>query len=162
MPKPAGHPIGWNGPATVNSGPNWSEIQCERQRSATFKQKSAKRKVSHTLQLMRLTITGDFLNELENEISLISPDLKKKELTVAQTAPGRYELDFPTQDVGPYFLNIMQRQAGEIVNTQVTGTVVSYPQEYLVHNANDSLLTQLAAVSGGKFNASPADAFRSA
>ena len=120
---------------------------------------SQEKGIAH-LAIDALDDAGDFLNELDNEISLISPDLKKKELAVTQTAPGRYELDFPTQDVGPYFLNIMQRQAGEIVNTQVAGTVVSYPQEYLVHNANDSLLTQLATVSGGKFDASPMDAFR--
>ena len=55
----------------------------------------------------------------------------------------------------------MQKQGSEIVNTQVTGTVVSYPEEYIVHNANESLLTQLSSVSGGKFNISAEDAFRS-
>ena len=50
--------------------------------------------------------------------------------------------------MGPYFVNIMQKQAGEIVNTQVTGTVVSYPEEYVVHNADESLLSQLSATSG--------------
>ena len=62
--------------------------------------------------------------------------------------------------VGPYFLNITQKQAGEIVNTQVTGTVVSYPEEYLVHNANEVLLTQISNVSGGKFNITAEEAFR--
>ena len=144
-------------------GKFWTQLVRDTMRKATlsnFQAEISQEKGSARLAIDALDDTGDFLNELENEVSLISPDLKKKELTVTQIAPGRYELEFPTQDVGPYFLNIMQRQAGEVVNTQVTGTVVSYPQEYLVHNANDSLLTQLAAVSGGKFNASPADAFR--
>ena len=144
-------------------GKFWAQLVRYTMRKATLSnfqaEISQEKGVAH-LAIDALDDAGDFLNELDNEISLISPDLKKKELTVTQTAPGRYELDFPTQDVGPYFLNIMQRQAGEIVNTQVAGTVVSYPQEYLVHNANDSLLTQLAAVSNGKFNASPEDAFR--
>ena len=144
-------------------GKFWAQLVRDTMRKATLSnfqaEISQEKGVAH-LAIDALDDAGDFLNELDNEISLISPDLKKKELTVTQTAPGRYELDFPTQDVGPYFLNIMQRQAGEIVNTQVAGTVVSYPQEYLVHNANDSLLTQLAAVSNGKFNASPEDAFR--
>ena len=145
-------------------GKFWTQLVRDTMRKATlsnFQAEISQEKGIAHLAIDALDDAGDFLNELDNEISLIAPDLNKKELTVTQTAPGRYELDFPTQDVGPYFLNIMQRQAGEIVNTQVTGTVVSYPQEYLVHNANDSLLTQLAAVSGGKFNASPADAFRS-
>ena len=127
---------------------------------SNFQAEIKKEKGIAHLAIDALDDAGDFLNQLENDVSLISPDLKKKQLAVTQTAPGRYELDFPTQDVGPYFLNVMQKQAGEVVNTQVTGTVVSYPQEYLVHNANDALLTQLAAVSGGKFNASAEDAFR--
>ena len=144
-------------------GKFWTQLVRDTMRKATLSnfhaEISQEKGVAH-LAIDALDDTGDFLNALESDVSLISPDLKKEELTVRQTAPGRYELDFPTQDVGPYFLNIRQKQAGEVVNTQVTGTVVSYPQEYLVHNANDSLLTQIAAVSDGQFNASPEDAFR--
>ncbi|MDE0466677.1 MAG: VWA domain-containing protein [Candidatus Poribacteria bacterium] len=144
-------------------GKFWTQLVRDTMRKATlsnFQAEIRKEKGIAHLAIDALDDAGDFLNQLENDVSLISPDLKKKQLAVTQTAPGRYELDFPTQDVGPYFLNVMQKQAGEVVNTQVTGTVVSYPQEYLVHNANDALLTQLAAVSGGKFNASAEDAFR--
>ena len=144
-------------------GKFWTQLVRDTMRKATlsnFQAEIKKEKGIAHLAIDALDDAGDFLNQLENDVSLISPDLKKKQLAVTQTAPGRYELDFPTQDVGPYFLNVMQKQAGEVVNTQVTGTVVSYPQEYLVHNADDALLTQLAAVSGGKFNASADDAFR--
>ena len=127
---------------------------------SNFQAEITQEKGTAHLAIDALGDTGEFLNELENDISLISPDLKKEQLAVTQTAPGRYELDFPTQDIGPYFLNVTQKQVGEIVNTQVTGTVVSYPEEYLVHNANDALLTQLSAVSDGKFNASAKDVFR--
>ena len=144
-------------------GKFWTQLVRDSMRKATlsnFQAEIKKEKGVAHLTIDALGDTGEFLNELESDISLISPDLKKKELDVTQTAPGRYALDFPTQMVGPYFLNIMQKQAGEIVNTQVTGTVVSYPEEYLVHNANESLLAQLSAVSGGKFNASAENAFR--
>ncbi len=144
-------------------GKFWTQLVRDTMRKATlsnFQAEIKKEKGMAHLAIDALDDAGDFLNQLESDVSLISPDLKKKQLAVTQTAPGRYELDFPTQDVGPYFLNVMQKQGGEVVNTQVTGTVVSYPQEYLVHNADDALLTQLAAVSGGKFNASVEDAFR--
>lgn len=114
------------------------------------------------LTIDALSNTGDFLNELKSDITLIPPDLKKEQLNITQMAPGRYELDFPVKEMGAYFVNILQKQHGEIVNTQVTGAVISYPDEYLVHNANESLLTQLASTSGGKFNPSPKAAFRSA
>ena len=144
-------------------GKFWTQLVRDTMRKATlsnFQAEIKKEKGVAHLAIDALDDAGDFLNQLESDVSLISPDLKKKQLAVTQTAPGRYELDFPTQDVGPYFLNVMQKQGGEVVNTQVTGTVVSYPQEYLVHNADDALLTQLAAVSGGKFNPSAENAFR--
>ena len=42
----------------------------------------------------------------------------------------------------------------------MTGTVVSYPEEYVVHNADESLLSQLSATSGGRYDVSVEDAFR--
>ncbi|MDE0315985.1 MAG: VWA domain-containing protein [Candidatus Poribacteria bacterium] len=145
-------------------GKFWTQLVRDTMRKTTlsnFQAEITKEKGVAHLAIDALSETGDFLNELDSDISLIGPDLKKKQLAISQTSPGRYELEFSTQDVGPYFLNIMQKQAGEIVNTQVTGTVVSYPEEYLVHNANESLLTQLSTVSGGKFNISAEEAFRS-
>lgn len=145
-------------------GKFWTQLVRDTMRKTTlsnFQAEIKQEKGNAHLAIDALGETGDFLNELENDISLITPDLKKKQLGVAQTAPGRYELDFPTNDVGPYFVNIMQKRSGEVVNTQVTGTVVSYPEEYLVHNADEAGLTQLAAVSGGRFNPPPEDTFRS-
>ena len=144
-------------------GKFWTQLVRDTMRKTTlsnFQTEITQEKGIAHLAIDALGDTGEFLNELENDISLISPDLKKKQLTLTQTAPGRYALDFPTEEVGPYFLNIVQKQAGEIVNTQVTGTVVSYPEEYLVHNANDAMLTQLSAASGGKFNVPATDTFR--
>ena len=142
----------------------WTQLVRDTMRKSTlsnFQAEIKQEKGNAHLAIDALGETGDFLNELKSDISLIAPDLKKKQLAVAQTAPGRYELDFPTKDVGPYFVNIMQKRSGEIVNTQVTGTVVSYPDEYLVHNADETGLKQLASVSGGRFNLPPEDTFRS-
>ena len=144
-------------------GKFWAQLVRDTMRKTTlsnFQAAITKEKGTAYLGIDALGETGEFLNELDSDISLIGPNLKKQQLTVTQSAPGHYELDFPTKDVGPYFVNIMQKQAGEIVNTQVTGTVVSYPEEYVVHNADESLLSQLSATSGGKFNASVEDAFR--
>ena len=144
-------------------GKFWTQLVRDTMRKTTlsnFQAEITKDKGVAHLAIDALNENGAFLNELDSDISLIGPDLKKKDLSISQTAPGKYELKFPTKEIGPYFLNIMQKQAGDIVNTQVTGTVVSYPEEYLVSNANEPLLTQLSSVSDGKFNISAADAFR--
>ncbi len=144
-------------------GKFWTQLVRDTMRKTTlsnFQAQITKDKGIAHLTIDALSEDGEFLNELDSDISLIGPDLKKKQLAISQTSPGKYELEFPTQDVGPYFLNIVQKQGSEIVNTQVSGTVVSYQDEYLVHNANESLLTQLSNVSGGKFNISAEDVFR--
>ena len=144
-------------------GKFWTQLVRDTMRKNTLSNFQAQihkdKGVAH-LAIDALSEEGDFLNELDSDISLIGPDLKKKQLAISQTSPGKYELEFPTKDIGPYFLNIMQKQAGEIVNTQVTGTVVSYQDEYLVNNANESLLTQLSNVSGGKYNITADEVFR--
>ena len=144
-------------------GKFWTQLVRDTMRKHTlsnFQAKITKEKGVAHLAIDALSEEGDFLNELESQISLIGPDLKKKNIAISQTSHGRYELNFPTEEVGPYFLNILQKQAGEIVNTQVTGTVVSYPEEYLVNNTNEALLSQLSSVSGGKFNISTEEVFR--
>ena len=125
-------------------GKFWTQLVRDTMRKTTlsnFQAEIKQEKGNAHLAIDALGETGDFLNELESDISLIAPDLKKKQLGVAQTAPGRYELDFSTKEVGPYFVNIVQKRSGEVLNTQVTGTVVSYPEEYLVHNADEARLT---------------------
>ena len=144
-------------------GKFWTQLVRDTMRKTTlsnFQAEITKDKGIAHLAIDALSENGAFLNELDSDISLIGPDLKKKNLAISQTAPGKYELEFPTKEIGPYFLNIMQKQAGDIVNTQVTGTVVSYPEEYLVSNANEPLLTQLSTVSGGKYSITAEDAFR--
>ena len=144
-------------------GKFWTQLVRDTMRKTTlsnFQAEITKDKGIAHLAIDALSENGAFLNELDSDISLIGPDLKKKNLAISQTAPGKYELEFPTKEIGPYFLNIMQKQSGDIVNTQVTGTVVSYPEEYLVSNANEPLLTQLSSVSGGKYNITAEDAFR--
>lgn len=144
-------------------GKFWTQLVRDTMRKTTlsnFQAEITKDKGIAHLAIDALSENGEFLNELDSDISLIGPDLKKKNLAISQTAPGKYELEFPTKEIGPYFLNIMQKQSGDIVNTQVTGTVVSYPEEYLVSNANEPLLTQLSSVSGGKYSITAEDAFR--
>ena len=144
-------------------GKFWTQLVRDTMRKSTvsnFQARIEQEKGTAHLTIDALNESGDFLNNLESDISLIPPNLKKKQLDVTQMAPGKYEIDFPVDDMGAYFVNIMQKQHGKSVNTQVTGTVVSYPAEYLVHRANETLLKQLASTSGGRFAPSPQDALR--
>ncbi len=144
-------------------GKFWTQLVRDTMRKTTsgnFLSKIELHKGMAHLTIDAIGENGEFLNELQNDVTLILPDLTKRKLQVSQTAPGRYEADFPVKEVGPYFVRIIQKRNGDLVNSQVTGTVVSYPEEYLIHNADEELLKRLASVSGGKFNPAADEVFR--
>jgi Mg-chelatase subunit ChlD len=141
----------------------WAQVVRDTMRKATLTNFHSEVKVDKGiahLTVDALDDRGEFLNKLENDVTLIKPDLKKTELSLTQTAPGRYETTFPVPQVGAYFINITQRYQGEQVNRQVTGVVVSYPEEYLLLSANEDLLARLSSLSGGLFKPAPRDLFK--
>lgn len=105
-------------------------------------------------QLVRDTMRKSTISNFQSQI-----DIEKGIAHLSIDALSN-TVDFPVKETGAYFVNIIQKQNGQIVNTQVTGAVVSYPAEYLVHNADESLLMQLASTSGGRFNPTAEEVFR--
>jgi Ca-activated chloride channel family protein len=107
---------------------------------------------------------GEFLNDLHTVVQLVNPDLGVQSLPVKQTAPGRYEAAFPTKDIGSYVLKVRQSRDGaegkeEVVSDYVRAITISYKPEYRHLSPNEPLLHALADVSGGKYNATPAQVF---
>ena len=92
MPKRDGLPIGWSGPDTVNSGPQLVRDTMRKTTLSNFQTEVTKDKGTAHLAIDALGETGNFLNDLESDISLIGPNLKKQQLAVKQSAPGHYEL----------------------------------------------------------------------
>ncbi len=117
------------------------------------------------LQIDNTDEKGEFLNDLRTVVQLVKPDLTVQSLAVKQTAPGRYEANFPTTDIGSYVLKVRQSRdsadAGkeEIVSDYVRAVTISYKPEYRHLSPNEPLLHALADVSGGKYDASPAQVF---
>jgi hypothetical protein len=110
--------------------------------------------------------SGEFLNGLDLQVSLIDPNSDDSLLlTLQQVAPGRYETVFTPSAEGAYFMRLTG--IGGDADTplrvnQTTGWVMSYSPEYQAFNPRDGelLLEEIASLTGGRsLTETPGDAF---
>ncbi|TWU19521.1 VWA domain-containing protein [Allorhodopirellula heiligendammensis] len=103
---------------------------------------------------------GQFLNDAEVELTVIDPNLKRQLMTVAQSAPGRYTGDFELPAPGSYHMEINVQQNGQTVYRQSRGVMRGYSDELRIRPTDETLLKQIAEVSGGRYNPVAAELFR--
>ncbi len=106
---------------------------------------------------------GDFFNDLQLAANVAAPDGAVTEITLQQTAPGRYEGRFYPQNQGAYLLGISGHVAGseqQAAVAQTSGWVLGYSPEYRQLQSNEALLQSVASLTGGRnIAADPAAAF---
>jgi hypothetical protein len=99
-------------------------------------------------------VVGRYINQADTHMTLIRPNLDKQKLPLAQTAPGRYEAEFPTEESGAYHLELSQTQNDVVTFRQTRGVVVGYPDELRLAPPDEPLLRRVAEISGGHYNPS--------
>ena len=97
---------------------------------------------------VRVTVTAldkndEFLNFLNMNGSVVGPDMKPIDLTIHQTAPGRYVGEFDASATGSYFLML---SPGPGMAPILTGVDVPYSAEYLDRESNEGLMKAIAAL----------------
>ena len=102
---------------------------------------------------------GDFLNGAEGALEVVDPKQQPRTIAVEQVAPGRYAAELPTPQPGTYLLELRLRHAGRLVYVARRGLVVGYADELRTRPADRDLLRAIADVSGGRFDAKPAEVF---
>jgi hypothetical protein len=100
-----------------------------------------------------------FQNGLEAKLTVKAADSAKTDsMAMQQTAPGRYEIDYPLDHFGAFLLNAsLEKQIddgqGGVKSVQVAesnGQVTNpYPREYLAFEPDTSSLEPAAKVTGG-------------
>ncbi len=103
--------------------------------------------------------SGRYINDAETNLTLIEPNLGRQDLTLVQTAPGRYEAKFKTPRSGSYHLELSQTKDGATTFRQTRGVVVGYPDELRLGPPDEELMKRVAAASGGTFKPSAAGVF---
>jgi Ca-activated chloride channel family protein len=112
-----------------------------------------------TVSVDAVNETGQFLNSSDVEMTVIDPQLRRQKLPMNQAAPGRYVADFSTVDRGAYNMEIALKQEGQVVYRQSRGLIAGYSDELRIQPTNESLLSEIASVSGGQFNPTPEELF---
>ena len=91
---------------------------------------------------------GRYINSLNLNGHIVTPDLKSIQVALHQTASGRYEASFEALDTGTYFINISSKEEHSLT----TGLVIPYSPEYKTNRTNMFLLKNIAEKTGGKIN----------
>ena len=101
---------------------------------------------------------GEFLNQLQFNASLVTPDYKSRPLSIEQTGPGRYEGSFDAAQLGSYLVSVSRHdQSGAAPDVSVVN--IPYPPEYKSIDPNTDLLKELASESGGRFDPKSSEVF---
>ncbi len=82
-----------------------------------------------------------FANSLNLVGNVVDPELKQRDLRIEQTAPGRYEGEFPADAAGGYFMTINPGGGNAPIRA---GVSVPYSSEYRERESNLALLQDLA------------------
>ena len=94
---------------------------------------------------------SQFLNFLQIQGSVLSPDLTRTRVDLVQTAPGRYEGTVDNAEAsGNYFVNLGFSGADNIKGVVSTGISVPYSDEYRELKSNPGTLETLASLTNGE------------
>jgi uncharacterized membrane protein/Mg-chelatase subunit ChlD len=91
-----------------------------------------------------------FINKLNLQGRLLTPNKKTLPISFVQIAPGRYQGRFPVQGNGEYLLSLVGEKDGRTIGPKTVGITLPYSPEYLGLDINYGLLNRLAERTGGQ------------
>jgi hypothetical protein len=102
---------------------------------------------------------GKFLNEAGTELTVLSPQGEEQKLAMTQTAPGRYVGEFAADKQGAYHVHVTQQSLGQAPTQHSRGLVINYDEELRLRPTDETMLANIARVSGGVFKPEPEAVF---
>ena len=93
---------------------------------------------------------NQFLNFLQMQASVLSPDLQPHRVSLVQTAPGRYEGTVDNAEAsGNYFVNLGYSGPDNVKGIVTSGISVPYSDEYRELKSNPTTLETIASLTNG-------------
>jgi uncharacterized membrane protein len=136
----------------------WSQIaqwSLRRLENADFTSEVSIDKGEGQLTVEAIDKDGNYRNFLNLQATVVSPKGDRQVVRLEQTAPGHYEVRFPTKETGAYALSLMDLTGGKLQGMQRLGASVNYSPEFSTTEPNLSLLRHLAETGGGKVLSAP-------
>jgi hypothetical protein len=80
---------------------------------------------------------------------VVRPDGQGSDIALAETAPGRFEGDIPTTEVGPYLMRVEVKAGERALDAATTGVAIAYSPELRFIGTDLPFLRELASAGGG-------------
>jgi len=90
---------------------------------------------------------GETKNSLHLRAHVVGPDFSGTEITLDQTAAGRYEGGFPAIERGAYLVTVSETDSAA---EATAGAVNSYSPEFNIGSADSDLLMRVSELTGGR------------
>jgi len=100
-----------------------------------------------------------FINNLNSVVSVQRPNGESTQITLQQTAAGRYEARFGLKEFGSYGLKAVHERDGQTMAVSLATVSYPYPREFQFVEPNHQLLRRAAEVGGGTTNPEPPTIF---
>ena len=111
------------------------------------------------IQLEAVDSKGEFVNFLEANAGVVSPDKAQAVQPLSQVGPGRYRGTFPAADQGAYLVGVAERKDQKMIGSEVASLVVPYSPEHRALSVNEALLRDVTSLSHGAAPAQPGQNF---
>jgi uncharacterized membrane protein len=102
---------------------------------------------------------GGFVNFMDAQVGVVSPDRARNVVDLEQIGPGRYRGRFPAESEGVYLVGLAQRTDQSDHGSQVAGLVVPYAEELRELGIDEEELRELSEITGGGALADPRDTY---
>lgn len=102
---------------------------------------------------------GTFALGIISKATVLGPTGEKQEVTLTSVAPGRYEAVVPATSFGAYKVDVVHEKDGKKVAISSGRGAYPYPEEHLAFAPDLSRVAQIADVTGGTVNPTPAALF---
>jgi uncharacterized membrane protein len=102
---------------------------------------------------------GEFINFLDSQVGVVAPNRERTVIDLEQVGPGRYRGRFPARQEGVYLVGMAQRRDERVIGSQLAGLVVPYAQELRDLGVDETLLRELADLTGGAALDDPREVF---
>jgi len=103
---------------------------------------------------------GAFINLLDTQVGVVSPNRERSVIELEQIAPGRYRGKFPAAQEGVYLVGMAQRLDNSELGSQLSGLVVPYAQELRELGVDETALKEISGMTGGGAISTPQDVFQ--
>ncbi len=97
-----------------------------------------------------LNESGDFINQLKLRAVVTASATRTLEISLQQTAPGRYEGAFSVDERGMYLVTLFGRNEEQVIAPHTMGIALPYSREYVGFATNTDLLRECAQITGGE------------